>query len=64
MKTFETESFMFGEIPPQLKQINTKILELYSGHSGSSYGWTMRQMQFIAKNGWDAYVKERMPSSH
>lgn len=26
------------------------------GHSGSSYGWTMRQMEFIAKNGWDAYV--------
>ena len=28
----------------------------YRGHSGSSYGWTMRQLQFIAQNGWDAYV--------
>jgi hypothetical protein len=29
------------------------------GHSGSSYGWTMRQMEYIAKNGWDAYVTLR-----
>jgi hypothetical protein len=28
----------------------------YRGHSGSSYGWTMRQLQFIAQKGWDAYV--------
>jgi hypothetical protein len=28
----------------------------YRGHSGSSYGWTMRQLQFIAASGWDAYV--------
>ena len=28
----------------------------YRGHSGSSYGWTMRQLQFIAVSGWDAYV--------
>ena len=26
------------------------------GHSGSSYAWTMRQLQYIAKNGFDAYV--------
>jgi hypothetical protein len=30
------------------------------GHSGSSYGWTMRQMEYIAKNGWDAYVTLRL----
>jgi hypothetical protein len=28
----------------------------YRGHSGASYGWTMRQLQFIAISGWDAYV--------
>ena len=27
------------------------------GHSGASYGWVMRQMECIAKQGWDAYVK-------
>ncbi len=26
------------------------------GHSGSSWGWTMRQIDYIAKDGWDAYV--------
>lgn len=28
------------------------------GHSGSSYGWTMRQMECIAKLGWDTYVEK------
>jgi len=27
------------------------------GHSGSSYGWTMRQMQYIAINGLEEYEK-------
>ena len=30
-------------------------MELRHEHSGSSYGWTMRQNQFIAQNGMDAY---------
>jgi len=30
-------------------------MELRYDHSGSSYGWTMRQIQFIAQNGMDAY---------
>ena len=30
-------------------------MELGYEHSGSSYGWTMRQIQFIAQNGMDAY---------
>ena len=32
--------------------ISNKIAELgYDGHSGVSFGWTMRQMQIIAKHG-------------
>ena len=31
-------------------------MELMREHSGSSYGWCMRQVQYIATNGWDAYV--------
>lgn len=27
----------------------------YRGHSGGSYVWTMRQMEYIAKNGWTLY---------
>jgi len=35
----------------------------YYGHSGVSYAWTMRQMEYIAKNGWDAFAKLRTPTS-
>ena len=31
----------------------TGHMKLASSHSGASYGWTMRQMQQIAKRGWD-----------
>jgi hypothetical protein len=52
--------FMFSRDP-----IITKIGNLVDkngkiGHSGSSYGWTMRQMEYIAKNGFDAYVTLRI----
>ena len=30
----------------------------YEGHSGASYGWTMRKMQHLARIGWEAFVKE------
>jgi hypothetical protein len=43
-----------------IKPINAAIK--YDGHSGASYGWTMRQMQYIAQNGWDAYVALRATS--
>ena len=29
----------------------------YGGHSGASYGSTMRVMEYIAKNGWESYVR-------
>jgi hypothetical protein len=46
--------FMFSEWP-QMKDIDAHME--YGGHSGASYGMTMRQMEFIAKKGWDAYVE-------
>ena len=30
----------------------------YKGHSGASFGWTMRNMEHIAKHGWDAFAAE------
>jgi len=39
--------------PAELEKIDALLT---SGHSGSSYGWTMRQMEYIAKNGWESYV--------
>ena len=48
----EGKGFMFTE-HPNLDRINNAMK--YGGHSGSSYGWTMRQMEYIAKNGWNLY---------
>ena len=33
----------------------------YDGHSGASYGWTMRVMQKIARVGWERFVTEYKP---
>jgi hypothetical protein len=58
MKIYEPEEskgFMFSD-HPNLDKINSRMHKLYDGHSGSSYGWTMRQLEYIAKNGFDAYV--------
>lgn len=40
-----------------LQKINQHITY---NHSGASYGWTMRHMQYIAQNGWEAYVSLRL----
>jgi hypothetical protein len=39
--------------PAELEKLDAALT---SGHSGCSYGWTMRQMEFIAKHSWDSYV--------
>lgn len=50
-------SFMFTD-DIEVKMISDRMEELgYSGHSGYSFGWTMRQMQFIARYGELEYVK-------
>lgn len=46
--------FMFSA-DQRYKLIQAKM-ELRGEHSGSSYGWSMRQVQYIAQNGWNAYV--------
>ena len=49
LKNFEPNNgFMFSN-DTTVNKINANIK--YDGHSGSSYGWTMRQIQYIAKNG-------------
>lgn len=37
-----------------LAKVNALIK--YDGHSGASYGYTMRQMQYIATHGWEKYI--------
>ena len=58
MRTFSDQSFMFSS-NPIVSDIMKKMSELgYDGHSGSSFGWTMRQMEFLAKNGKQAFLRQ------
>jgi len=53
----ENQGFMFvNPVPPELQKIQDAILDADGGHSGASYGWTLRQIEYIAKNGWPAFV--------
>jgi hypothetical protein len=59
MRTFsEQSSFMFSN-SPIVSDIMKKMSELgYDGHSGCSFAWTMRQMEFLAKNGKQAFLQQ------
>ena len=53
----DIESFTFSN-DKIVDLISDKIVELgYYGHSGYSFGWTLRCMQYIARNGEDAFMK-------
>jgi hypothetical protein len=60
MKTFEPDQGFMFSINPMLKAISSKMDDSF-GHSGSSYGWTMRQVQYICRNGFNAYKALRTP---
>lgn len=54
----DIDSFMFSW-EPQISIISKKMEELgYNGHSGSSFGWVMRNMQYIAKHGETKFHEE------
>ena len=58
MRTFNEQSFMFSN-SSAVSKIMTKMTQLgYDGHSGCSFGWTMRQMEFLAKNGKQAFLRQ------
>lgn len=58
MKTFSEQSFMFSD-SPAVSTIMSKMSALgYDGHSGCSFAWTMRQMEFLAKNGKQAFLRQ------
>ena len=48
----ETTGYMFSD-NPMFSVING---HMQVGHSGSSYAWTMRNLQYIATHGLDAYI--------
>lgn len=49
------DGFMFSAAI-ELAAINAEMV--YDGHSGASYAWVMRQMEAIAKKGWDVYREQ------
>lgn len=59
MKSFSGQSFMLSN-HPMISEITKKMVALgYDGHSGSSFGWTMRSMEFLAKNGKEEFLKQQ-----
>ena len=50
----ERTGYMFSD-NPMFAVING---HMQVGHSGSSYAWTMRNLQYIATHGLDAYIAE------
>jgi hypothetical protein len=51
----DQDNYMFNQ-DKELKIISDKMYDLgYCGHSGGSFGWTMRHMQFIAMNGLEKH---------
>jgi len=52
-----SDSYMFSS-DKEIKIISDKMEELgYRGHSGASFGLTMRNMQFIALHGLEEHKK-------
>ena len=49
------EGFMFCS-HSKLSEIDSKM-KMHDQHSGSSYAWTMRNAEYIAKHGWSAFVQ-------
>jgi hypothetical protein len=63
LSTYEppaNQGFMFSTPPPKMAEIDNAVNRLYGGHSGASYGITMRVLQYIAKYGWDTYAQEML----
>jgi hypothetical protein len=50
---------------PEMRRINDEASKEYvfGGHSGSSHAFTMRAMQAIAKNGYEAFKRSRTVST-
>lgn len=56
MRTFAEESFMYSR-NPIISTISDNMVRLgYNGHSGASFGLTMRSMEYLAKHGKEAFL--------
>lgn len=52
----DKRGFMFSN-DPRLNELDNHPLVTKHNHSGASYGWCARNVQYIAKNGVDAFNK-------
>ena len=51
--------FIFSQSCTEVSDIYNKIVELgYNGHSGASFGFILRTMQCIMKNGYDNFKND------
>jgi hypothetical protein len=58
MKNFNEDNFMFSSAP-EIQRIYNQIEVLgYTGHSGSSFGFIMRSMEYIGKHGIKQFEEE------
>jgi len=62
MRTYQpphNTGFMWTKTP-ELDRLNQQMWKdpINSNHSGSSYGAIMREMEYIAKNGYDTYKQK------
>lgn len=53
----EGKGFMFAQNVPELDRLNKELMKdpVNGGHSGSSYACIIRNMEFIAKNGYQEF---------
>lgn len=57
---FSGESFMFSSDPQVCRLMSTVSKYYEGGHSGASMGYTMRQLEFIAKHGFASFKEQWM----
>ena len=58
IRNFTGESFMFTSDPEITRVMNAVNDEYGGGHSGSSIGWTMRQLERISRVGTNVFKNE------
>tara|TARA_Y100000816_G_C25593455_1_gene318466 strand:- start:207 stop:497 length:291 start_codon:yes stop_codon:yes gene_type:complete len=56
----EHKSFMFPETDFEIHEKLYDLADKTVGHSGTSYGWTMRVIEYIAKNGYENYKQKKL----
>lgn len=51
----DIENGYLFDLHPNIEKINTEM-KLYYSHTSESYTWTLRQMKYIAVNGYIKYM--------